>query len=300
MTFSPNKPIAIIGMGIIGTKVAWACARAGLTTHLYDIDYKKAKTSRDLALGWSEGDEQEKLRGNLIPQRTLTDALENAQLAFENVPEDLSLKRQVLSEIGDLLDDDAFMGSNASSITCTPLALASGRTESFFNMNFTDPRHSSLVELMTCNKTSSDTISFARDFARAIGMVPILVRKEQLGYSFNRLWRVIKKEVLRQIDQGFSTPEDIDRAWMLMFGTDMGPCGLMDDVGLHTVLAVERIYYEESGEEADRPPASLVELIEHNQLGVTTGSGYYNYPEPAFARKGFLDGNDASTEEQTD
>ena len=75
---------------------------------------------------------------------------------------------------------------------------------------------------------------------------------------------------------------------MLTFGTRMGPCGLMDDVGLHSVLAVEQTYYEDSGHESDRPPRVLTDLVRRNALGVTTGTGFYDYPNPAFEDPRFL------------
>ena len=156
-------------------------------------------------------------------------------------------------------------------------------------MNFTDPRTSRLCELMTNDATTAATVQFATDWARFIGMVPIRVRKEQLGYSFNRLWRVIKKEVLRQIDQGYTTPEDVDRAWMLTFDTAIGPCGIMDEVGLHTVLAIEEVYFGDTGDESDRPPDDLIARVQRRELGVEAGKGFYEYPHPRFRAPDFLD-----------
>jgi 3-hydroxybutyryl-CoA dehydrogenase len=127
-------------------------------------------------------------------------------------------------------------------------------------------------------------------WARHIGMVPIETRKEQLGYSFNRLWRVIKQEALRQIAEGYATPESIDRAWMLNFGAEIGPCGIMDEIGLHTVLAIERVYHEASGEARDRPPAFLVEMVKAGKLGVVSGQGFYSYPDPTYRAPGFTTG----------
>ena len=88
-----------------------------------------------------------------------------------------------------------------------------------------------------------------------MGLAILHVRQEQLGCSHNRMWRVIKQEALRQIDQGIASAEDIDPGWMLGFGADIGPCGMMDRVGLATLLAVEEVYHAHSGDEADCPPA---------------------------------------------
>ncbi len=287
--FDVTRPVAIIGTGVMGTKVAWACARAGLSTRLFDTEAGKAASAKALALTWSEGAERQAVEKNLHVVTSLETALDGAQLGFENVPERLGLKQEVHRQIAALLDEDAYLGSNASSLTCTPLAESSGRPDRYFNLNFADPRNMQLVELMTCGDTAAETIAFAKTWARAIGMIPIWVRKEQLGYSFNRLWRVIKKEVLRQIAEGYSTARDIDRTWMLSFGVEQGPCGLMDDIGLHSILAIEKVYHEDSGEPSDRPPDFLVGMVERGEVGVPSGQGFYTYPDPEYRQPGFLE-----------
>lgn len=286
--FDPRAPVAIVGAGVMGTKVAWACARAGIETRLYDSAPGKAAEAAERARGWGEGGERALVAQHLHPVANLGEALEGVQLAFENVPERVELKRAVLAEIGRLAPAEAFMGSNASSIPCTPLAEASGRPERFFNLNFTDPRTDRLTELMAAAATAPETKAFAKAWARAIGMIPIECRKEQLGYSFNRLWRVIKKEVLRQIAEGYATPDSIDRAWMLTFGTDIGPCGIMDEIGLHTVLGIEKVYQQASGDPWDAPPAFLEAMVREGKLGVASGEGFYRHPDPAYRQPGFL------------
>ncbi len=290
--FDPARRIAILGAGVMGTKVAWACARAGIPTALYDSEAGKPAVSRDLALTWSQGAERERLAANLLPCDDLDAALAGAQLAFENVPEDLALKQAVLAEVGRRLAPGAMMGSNASSLTCSPLAAASGRAARFFNMNFSDPRDGRLVEIMLAPQSDSRAADFARAWAKAIAMVPLLCRKEQMGYSFNRLWRAIKKEVLRQIEEGYATAEDIDRAWMLIFGTPVGPCGIMDQISLPSVAKVEHQYALASGDPADEAPAFLQRMIAAGLHGERTGRGFYRYPDPAWRRPGWLEGED--------
>ena len=289
-TFDPTKRIAIIGAGVMGTKVAWACARAGIPTALYDAERGKPSASRDLALTWSEGAERAAVAANLSTAATLEQALDGAQLAFENVFEDLGVKSEVLSEAGAKLAPGAMMGSNASSLTCSPLAEASGRAALFFNMNFSDPRTDRLVEIMLSPASDARAADFAAAWARHIRMVPLLCRKEQMGYSFNRLWRAIKKEVLRQIEEGYATPEQIDRAWMLIFGMPIGPCGIMDQISLPSVAKVEHQYALDSGDPADEAPPFLHRMIAEGKTGERAGKGFYDYPNPAFQRKGWLEG----------
>jgi 3-hydroxyacyl-CoA dehydrogenase len=287
-TFSSDAPIAIIGMGVMGTKVAWATARVGIPTRAYDIDLGRNRAAIERALSWSEGAEQAVVREHLVLSPTLGEALADVQLAFENVPEDADLKRSVLGELGRLLDPAAYLGSNTSSMLCSPLGLASGRPDRFFSLNFTDPRFMRLVELMGSAATAPETLAFARAWSAAIGMIPVHVKKEQMGYSFNRLWRVIKKEVLRQLALGYATPQDIDRAWMLTFQTPYGPCSLMDEIGLESVKKIEETYFNATGDPTDRPPPFLVDMVAAGKKGVSTGEGFYRYPDPEFQRKEFL------------
>ncbi|MBM3545520.1 MAG: hypothetical protein FJX54_01100 [Alphaproteobacteria bacterium] len=288
--FDPARPIAVIGMGVMGAKVAWTCARMGIPTRAYDISATQLEAVLGQVHGWSEEEERRRLAENLSYTTDLDRALADAQLAFENVPEDLGLKQRVHADIGMRLAADAYMGSNTSSLLCSPLADASGRPQHFFNMNFTDPRSQGLVEIMGGDKTAPETIDFALAWAEAIRMIPVLTRVEQMGYSFNRLWRAIKKEVLQQWGRGAGRPEDIDRAWMLTFGTPYGPFGLMDQVGLATILKIEERYFEASGDESDRPPKVLYDMVERGDLGVATGRGFYTYPNPAYERPEWLKG----------
>lgn len=296
-SFDRGRPIAIIGAGVMGTKVAWASARAGIETRLFDTEAGKARDSIARAGTWGNDAIREAVGANLHAAEDLTTALADVQLVFENVPEKLALKQRVLAELSQLVGPDAFVGSNASSLLCSPLAEACQRPEDFFCLNFTDPRSQRLVELMGCTVTAAATIRFARAWARHIGMVPVQVQKEQMGYSFNRLWRVIKKEALRQIADGYSTPENIDRAWMLTFGTPYGPCGLMDEIGLHSVLNVERAYHDASLDDADRPPQFLIDMVARHDWGEITGRGFYDHPNPRYRQPGFLDAEDDEIDE---
>ncbi len=282
-----------IGLGVMGCNVAWACVVNGLETYLYDQSLYQMQRAMDKIKGWLfdgglSGDEAEAAMARLHPCKSMEEAVANVDLAFESVYEDLKVKKKVHAEIGRLAPSRVLMGSNASSLPCTPLAEASGRPDKFFNMNFSDPHTEQLVEVMWNPKTSESTKASAIEWARRIKMVPVVTKKEIMGYSFNRIWRAVKKEALFLVDQGHSDPESIDRAWMLMFGTPYGPFGLMDRIGLDTVQKVEMCYYEASGDDRDKPPRVLNLLVEAGRLGEKTGQGFYTWPNPAFRKPGWL------------
>jgi 3-hydroxybutyryl-CoA dehydrogenase len=146
------------------------------------------------------------------------------------------------------------------------------------------------VELMRGTGTSDETLERVRLFMVSIGITPLMVLKESTGFIFNRVWRAIKRECLHLVDQGVSSFQDVDRAWMTLYETPYGPFGMMDGVGLDVVRDIERVYHEESGAERDAPPRLLLEMIERGELGVKTGKGFYTYPDPAYLEPGFLKG----------
>lgn len=290
--FNPDVPIAIIGAGVMGAKVAWACASSGLHTKVYDISREQAELARHEALSWSNEKERLIVENHFELCDDLEQAVAGVQLAFENVPEDLELKKEVLAFIDSRLDTETYLGTNTSSLTCSPLANATKRPDRFFNLNFSDPLCHGLVELMVSPAAATETITFAKAWAKHISMVLIQTKKEQMGYAFNRLWRVIKKEALRQVSEGVIDAQDLDRAWRLVFGTKQVPFGIIDGASIPTIIKVEEQYYNATGDETDKPPPFLYKMLENNELGVRTGKGFYEYPNPAYERRDWLMGED--------
>ena len=136
--------------------------------------------------------------------------------------------------------------------------------------------------------TNDEVVSRAEAFSKSINVTPLLVKKESTGFIFNRVWRAVKKECLTVVDEGVASFEDVDRAWMSLYGVDVGPFGLMDRVGLDVVRDIENIYYSESGDPRDAPPRALLDKIKRGELGVKTGKGFYHYPNPRYLDPGWL------------
>jgi 3-hydroxybutyryl-CoA dehydrogenase len=287
------RKVGKIGLGVMGTNVAWACAVNGMETYLYDQSTDQLQRAMERLREWFQDGslsplEVEAAILRLHPCHSLEEAVADVDLAFESVYEDLDVKRDVHARVGRAAHPRTLMASNASSLPCTPLAEASGRPEKFFNMNFTDPRVEQLVEVMWNPQTSEETKRAVIQFAQDIRMVPVVTRKEIMGYAFNRIWRAIKKEALFLVDRGHSDPQSIDRAWMLIFGTPYGPFGLMDRIGLDTVQKIEMRYHDASGDDRDLPPEILNRMVESGWLGEKSGRGFYSWPNPAFRQPGWL------------
>ena len=115
---------------------------------------------------------------------------------------------------------------------------------------------------------------------RTLGFEPIITEREIKGYSINRVWRAVKKECLYLWAEGYITPSEFDRGWMMEWHTNIGPFQLMDLIGLDTVYAIENSYYSVSRNERDKPPAKLKALIDSGRLGMKSGHGFYSGYDP--------------------
>ena len=138
------------------------------------------------------------------------------------------------------------------------------------------------------NQTSPDVLETGKRWIRSVGCIPLLVKKESLGFCFNRVWRAVKRETLHMWAEGLVDFQDIDRAWMVWTGMSQGPFGIMDAIGLDVVYGIEMVYFNESQEPRDFPPQALREMVDRKELGVKTGKGFYSYPNPEYRNPGFL------------
>jgi 3-hydroxybutyryl-CoA dehydrogenase len=290
--------VGIVGAGTMGRRIAFGCIIEGLPARLYDVEgavLDGARTAvEELLDEWVEAgrlapDRRGPAASRLSTHTSLSDCVEDVDLVVEAVPEDVELKRRVFAQIDEAAAPDTLLVTNSSSIPGSRLADATDRPEQVANVNFGPPEDRK-VEVMSHPETAPATMEAVVAFVRSLGLVPIRVQREIMGYAVNRIWRAVKKETLFLLDGGYATPEDIDRGWMLEWDAPMGPCGLMDKVGLDVVRDIEQTYYEESGDPSDRPPQLLHDMIEAGKLGEKAGEGFYSYPNPAYEQDGWLEG----------
>jgi len=255
------------------------------------------KAVDDYVLEWMRVGDVSEDEGNSIKSRIrfhedLADAASQAGMVIEAVVERLDVKREVFKRLDELCRDDAVIATNSSSIRVSKIEGATSSPHRVLNMHFYGyPWRRRVVELMRGSSTSDEVMDKAQGFCRSIGLYPLMVLRESTGFIFNRVWRAVKKECLRVVDQGVASFEDVDRAWMSLYDTAMGPFGMMDRVGLDVVRDIEMVYYEESGDPSDAPPGILLRKIERGELGVKTGRGFYGYPDPSYMEPGWLYGD---------
>lgn len=293
------KNVTIVGAGTQGSMLAFRSAAFGRTVCLYDLQESQLESAMSKIHNWF-GDWVEKdllspdsaaaAYNSIRISMDITDALKDCDIVIENVPEKLNLKQNVWEQIDAAAPEKTLLTTNSSSLKSSDINIKVNRKEKTFNINFMTPTTDDLVEVMFNSDTSEETKEAAISFLKAQNNVPIVTNREIKGFSLNRVWRAIKKECLKLWAEGYITPSDFDRAWVLDWGTPYGPFGLMDKVGLDIVKQIELTYYAESGNPDDIPPAALDEMIEKGLLGEKTGRGFYSYPNPEYLEPGWLKG----------
>lgn len=279
--------IAMIGAGTMGRRLAVDFARCGHEVVLHDTDAAAIARAqawcREVVQQWVDAGRVSREEGDRIASRisaggSLAESLQRADFAFENVPERLELKRAAFAAAAPCVPPSAILVSNTSALPGSLFADATGCPDRLINANFGHLGHAK-VEVMPHPGTSVETRERLTALLTACDFEPLVLAREQLGYSSNRIWRAVKKEVLRQLAAGITSAEKIDRAWQLDWGVPIGPCALMDRIGLDVVADIEQVYADHLGDPSEAAPAFLHEMVRAGKLGVKSGEGFFKYQD---------------------
>ena len=279
------QTIGIIGAGQMGNGIAHVLAVAG-----YDIlltDTSNAQIQKALkAIGNNLS--RQVSRGHL-EQVEATDALTriqtvaglpelaHAELVVEAATEDEDIKREILSDLGEVLNPDALICTNTSSISITRLASVSGRPEKFMGMHFMNPVPiMELVELIRGIATDEETFNNVREVVLKAGKVP--TNSEDFpGFIVNRILMPMVNEAVYTLYEGVGTVEGIDSSMRLGANHRMGPLELADFIGLDTCLSIMQVLYEGLADSKYRPCPLLVKYVEAGWIGRKAERGFYDY-----------------------
>jgi 3-hydroxybutyryl-CoA dehydrogenase len=266
--------IAVIGVGTLGKQIAERARLYNYPVKLYDINsHRVSEFIRITSTQLSE----DGLLGMFTQYSSLKEAVKETDLVIEAIPENIMLKRTIFKQIDDAAPQHTIIATNSSSIPVSRLETAVTRKDKILNIHFYKLPDIPMADISRGTYTSDHTFHIGLHWLRSIDIEPLVVRKECLGFVFNRVWRAIKKECLKIWAGGYADKETVDTAWKIFTGMRYGPFGFMDIVGLDVVYDIEKIYYQESGNADDAPPYQLKELIDQSKLGVKTGTGFYQY-----------------------
>jgi len=292
--------ICVVGAGFLGTQIGLQCAAHGYQTTLVDLSAAAREKSqqvvtdelnRRIAEGLHDASESSAVQARLAYHDDLEQGVSSADLVIEAIPERLDLKRALFAKLDALTDSNTILATNSSSIKISAIESATERLDKVLNMHFYGMIWDRpMVELMRGSATSDATIQAVYRCAQRIGVTPLVVDLESTGFIFNRVWRAIKRETLHLVNDGVTSHENVDRAWMIFTGMKLGPFALMDRIGLDVICDIENVYYRESSLERDAPPPILTDRVARGDLGCKTGKGFYTYPNPAFEDPQWLKG----------
>ncbi len=294
------EKVLILGAGTMGLQIGLQCAASGFNVIVYDAFDHALKTAEDRvgkiarALVKHARIEQKDADAGLLRMAFTSDpqtAGQEADLINESVPEDPALKQQVFAQFNKICPEHTIFTTNSSTLVPSMIAAATGRPDRFAALHFHDCSVTNIVDVMPHPGTSAKTLSTILAFCKAIDQYPIELKKEQHGYIFNTMLSELLGSALGLASEEVASPENIDRAWMGIMKTPIGPFGIMDSVGLETVYKITNYWSEKIGDPKRKGNAVyLKEFVEKGDLGVKTGKGFYEYPNPIFLRPDFMEG----------
>jgi 3-hydroxybutyryl-CoA dehydrogenase len=293
--------VLVVGTGTMGQKIALQCARFGYEVIAYDSFAKSLDTAKAKIPNYAA----ELVAQHLMTAEEATATLSRiaytmnpeegaqADLISESVIEDPELKGKVFSQFNSICPAHTLFTTNTSTLLPSRFAAATGRPDKFAALHFYGVWIKNLADIMPHPGTSPETLALLVAFAKRIGQVPTVLKKEYPGYIGNTLLGALNSIALKMVftDQVASI-EDVDRAFMLLEGTPIGPFGWLDHNGLDTIWHIMESGAKTSGDPGAQAFADLFkrEYIDKGLLGVKSGKGFYSYPNPAYEQPEFLSG----------
>jgi 3-hydroxybutyryl-CoA dehydrogenase len=285
-----TRAIAVVGAGTMGSGIAIVAARALHPTILFDVSESTLEGAIRQITAFLDGSvkrsrlsgtERDHVLERLVPTTDMAD-LSDAQLVIEAVYEDMAVKASVLNELNAVCRSDAIFASNTSTLSITELASASQRADRFVGMHFCLPAQvMKLVEMTPGLITDPSVFEVAWALCEAMGQRPVKTQ-DRPGFILNRYLVPFNNDAIRLIERGTATPEDVDRAVKGALGYPMGPCELLDYIGLDTQVLLSEALFRTTNDPRAACPPLLRRMVAAGHLGRKAGRGFFEYDRPAF------------------
>ena len=282
----PVSKVAVIGAGTMGSGIAQVCAQVGWETRLYDTVSSALEGGRNriedfwgrgIAKGKTTIEQKNSWSKNLSYSVDLTEAVSDADLVVEAVPERKDLKIAIFKELQALAPSHSILATNTSGLKISEIAAATECPERVIGMHFFNPVPlMPLLEIVCHDGVSEMALGVANDVAEAMGKTSIVV-KDVPGFATSRLGVVLGNEAIRMLEEGVASACDIDAAMRLGYGHPMGPLELSDLVGLDVRKDILDSLVEAFGDDSYKPRPLLERLVASGELGKKSGLGIYNW-----------------------
>lgn len=281
------KTIAVIGAGTMGRGIACVAALGGYRTILEDISGEVLSRAQTwIRASLEEGVQRGKLDAagrdaalqRLSVSQSVEDAVREADLIIEAVPEDLKLKLDLFTLLDRSTKAGAIFASNTSSLSISEFSGGLGGRDRCIGLHFFNPvPKMKLVEVVRTAHTTEETLRVCLEVARRMGKETVVVN-EAPGFITSRINALIGNEAFAMLEAGIASPGDIDKAIKLGLNHPMGPFEMVDLVGLDVRLNILEYLHATLGEKY-RPSPLLRQFVREGRLGRKSGRGVYEYPE---------------------
>jgi 3-hydroxybutyryl-CoA dehydrogenase len=280
------KIITVLGGGTMGNGIAHTFAQYGFPVSLYDVKQefldKATKTisgnlDRQVKKGTLSEEQKNKTLSNIKTFLSLEDAVANADLVIEAVPENLELKKDIFKKLDASCKPTTILASNTSSISITEITAVTKRADKVIGMHFMNPVPlMKLVEVIRGLATSDETFQIVKTTSEKLEKTPVEVN-DFPGFVSNRVLIPMINEAIYCVMEGVAKPEAIDTVMKLGMNHPMGPLQLADFIGLDVCLSIMNVLHEGLGDSKYRPCPLLKQMVAAGHLGKKTGRGFYKY-----------------------
>jgi len=279
------RKVGVVGLGTMGAGIAQVSVQAGSETTGREVTQElaergRATIERYLTRGVEKGRMSEGERDAALNRLTLTTELSDfgdCDLVIEAVLEELELKREVFAELDRVTRPDAILATNTSALSVAEIASATTRPERVIGMHFFNPAPVlPLVEIVRAPESSDTAIDAAYEWAERAGKQPVRCN-DTPGFIVNRILIPLLNDCVRVLDEADVAPEDMDKAMTNGAGWPLGPCALIDLIGVDVHVHASDALHGKLGEPRMAPPERLVQMQQAGKLGRKSGEGFYTY-----------------------
>lgn len=292
--------VLILGAGTMGLQIGLQCAAYGFDVTIYDVFEPALEKAENrlykLADALAGHNRVSREQAEAAPKRIRftsdpQSAAQDADLISESVPENPHLKQKVFARFNAICPVHTIFTTNSSTFVPSMIAKDTGRPDRFAALHFHDLLVTNIVDIMPHPETSEQTLEDIRSFCKAIELFPIELKKEQSGYVFNTMLVELLQSALTLAQREVVSVQDIDRAWMGIMKTRVGPFGIIDSIGIDTAHKVIEHWAGINQDPQSHANAALLKKrVKKGELGMKTGKGFYQYPKPEFLNPTFMEG----------